>query len=180
MIRVANRAYFLSDDERNKISNTLREISENISRTQKIIRAVDDTIIILNNIPKPNSYGWSARLASASAWNELIFGKSDRRNYSEQAKRNVADMKFLMDVFTNSLKNISSKIPEYNFNDYGIDKEFADFHSYCEKTEFNKIKNYEPDKDVEILTNISAKAAKIKHDLNDLKEKISMKFHRKT
>jgi len=67
-----------------------------------------------------------------------------------------------------------------NRNDYGIDKEFADFYSYCEKTEFNEIKNYKPDQDIEILTGISAKAAKIKYDLAGLNEKILIKFHEKT
>jgi len=118
MARVANRSYFLSDEERNVINNTLQEISENISRTQKIIRAVDDTIITLKRV----SGDFFKGSASAASWNELIFGRSDRRNFSNQAKRNIADMKFLMDDFIHSLKNISSKMPEYKFNDYGINE----------------------------------------------------------
>ena len=146
-----------------------QEISENIKRAQNIIRAVDDTVITLGNISRLDFSNWSAWM---HAWNDLLFGRRDKRNASNQARRNVADMKFLMDDFISALKNISGKVPEYEFNDYGINQEFADFYNYCKNTDMNKIKNYKPDKDTEILTGISAKAAKIKGELSDLKEKI--------
>ena len=151
-------------------ATNLQEISENIKRAQNIIRTVDE---VINDLNQAVGNIFQVRGPVALWKGLLLFGASEKRAASKKAKCIITDMRYLMDDFINSLKIIANNFPEYTYNDYAIDEDFTHIYAYLPKTDINKIKGYKVDNDVKNLTSVSAKAAKIKNDLSDLKNNLN-------
>ena len=148
------------------LKDVLHEIDENMKRAQEIIRIVDGSM-------RPLRLAYYKTFLKGAEVSTGILDKLSKRKNLNQTKRNINDMKTLIENFVSALKNISDKVSEYKFNDYGIEKEFIDFYNYFNNMDNEKIKYYVPDEDMAVLTSISEKAGKIKSDLYYLKEKIS-------
>ena len=154
-------------------TENLQEISENIKRAQNIIRTVDEVIVDLNQA----AGNVLQERGPINLWKGiLLFDKFDRKAGAKKAKRIIGDMKYLMEEFIDSLKKINENLPEYKYDDYGIGKEFAEFYAHFQKFDMSKIKSYKFDFDLKFLNSISAKAAKIKNDIDDIKSNLSKIF----
>jgi len=165
MARFKNKKYRFSDKERVELNKELHEVSTNINIAKKIINEVVNTISHLE---------YTGGRPAGGFWYYLFFAQSDRLDDFHKARIGIENINTMINSLINNLKNIENSISDYTFKEYGIVEEFAQFYKYYKSTKVENIKYYVFKNDVDTLTKISEKAAKIMHDLSDLHEKLSI------